>query len=1024
MDEGIYELLVTSGLDASLRDNALLRDVARIDKGDQPHILARHIAAVIATSLADISNPTERIDTANALLRVLDCPDAVVVDPPKQLLRLYRTPGPGIADRTSVRPATPLSDVALLTNAGHGEPSIGHEVPAEMASADAVDLLCAFIKWSGVRLLESQLRSLHAAGKPLRVVTTTYLGSTERTTLDRLVREYGAQVRVQYDAQRTRLHAKAWMFRRDSGFDTAYVGSSNLSSVALVDGVEWNVRLSRVVTPGALDRFESMFETYWNDPAFEEYVPDRDRDRLDDALAVASGKSLRTTETLSISGLQVRPFPYQQVMLEEIWSERLINDRHWNLVVAATGTGKTVLAALDYRHLADNGQQQPNLLFIAHRKEILQQALRTFREVCGDGAFGELYVDGARPERWRHVFASVQSLHSYGVENIPAQHFDVVIIDEFHHAEAATYRRVIGHLTPQELLGLTATPERSDGTDIRRWFDGRIATELRLWDALDAQLLTPFHYFGIADGTDLATISWRRGAYDVDQLEELYTGSDARVRIVLRALAEKVTDPRNVRALGFCVSVGHARFMAHRFNAAGIHARAVHGGTSSVEREASLRGLRDGSIQILFSVDVFNEGLDLPDVDTILMLRPTESATVFLQQLGRGLRSTPTKAVLTVLDFVGNQRAEFRWDRRLRAMTGRPRGRLINDVENGFPYLPSGCRVVLDELTQRTVLTGLKRQLAMRWPDMVAELRNLGAVTLGEYLADTGLALTDIVKSERSWSRLRRDAQLDPTPMTETEARLLRRMRAFAHVTDPLRREGYKLLSGSDTQFEQLAPVEQTLARMLFFNFFPDGGGFSSLDEGLEAIRSCPAVGAELGQIVDIVADTSRQYTYPINGTLGDMPLRIHGRYNREEILAALGAATMQSRPSHFREGVKYVRQANVDALFVTLAKTESSFSPTTMYRDYPISRQLFRWDSQSTTTKSSPTGRRYLDGSSTVLLFVRPERTDTLGPMPYLFLGPATAVDHHGDRPIAITWRLDHEMPAEFFNDAKVATA
>ncbi len=233
-----------------------------------------------------------------------------------------------------------------------------------------------------------------------------------------------------------------------------------------------------------------------------------------------------------LSGLEVRPYPHQAEILERLDVERVVHDRHRNLVVAATGTGKTVVAALDHRRLGDK-----SLLFVAHRREILEQSRAVYRNVLGDGSFGELYVGGARPERWRHVFASIQSLSAYGVDRLPPEHFDVVVLDESHHMEAATYRALLSHLRPQELLALTATPERADGVDIAdEFFDGRIAAELRLWDALAADLLCPFHYFGVADGTDLSSVAWRRGEYDVAALEKVFTGDDARVRVVLRTL--------------------------------------------------------------------------------------------------------------------------------------------------------------------------------------------------------------------------------------------------------------------------------------------------------------------------------------------------------------------------------------------------------------------------------------------------------------------------------------------------------
>ena len=535
MLEGLYESLLTKRLQAMLDDvtsSGLTESTQLVDAAEQPDVLARHIRDAAVRALSAESNADRRREMVNALLQQLGADDDQLAVAPSQLLSLVSPAAPGSPMRNTNRPATPLSDAALLTNA-HGEPSLGHEIRSELDSADQVDLLCAFVKWYGLRVIETQLLDLQRRGAPLRVITTTYMGATERRALDRLVRNFGAVVKIQYDSVRTRLHAKAWLFRRNTGFNTAYVGSSNLSRSAMLDGVEWNVRLSAIATPPLMQKFSATFETYWNDITFESYDPDRDRDRLDDALAEASGRKQTDRVTLSLSGLEVRAYPHQAEILESLTVERVVHDRHRNLVVAATGTGKTVIAALDYQRLCTpSSSERPSLLFVAHREEILKQSLRTYREVLSDPNFGELYVGGARPERWRHVFASVQSLTSYGVTNIPTDAYDVVVIDEFHHAQATTYRRITDHLNAEELLGLTATPERADGTDVRSFFGGRVAAELRLWDALSADLLCPFHYFGVADGVDLSHLQWSRGAYDQDALSNVYTGNDARPRRV------------------------------------------------------------------------------------------------------------------------------------------------------------------------------------------------------------------------------------------------------------------------------------------------------------------------------------------------------------------------------------------------------------------------------------------------------------------------------------------------------------
>lgn len=1019
MREGLYEHVVTAGLELTLDSLQVLEpELGKVDEADQSHVLTRHIAKAMHSRLVSIKDPVARLAAANAVLGAIDAIPDLLSDPVRELRALRLPDGPGRTPRLRHRPKTPLNDAALLTNA-HGEPSLASELRAEIDSADSIDLLCAFVMWHGLRLIEGELATARDAGIPIRVVTTTYIGGTQREALDRLVRDFGAEVKVQYDAKRTRLHAKAWLFGRNTGFDTAYVGSSNLTTSAMLEGVEWNVRLSKAATPSLMDKFRATFDAYWNSPEFESYDPDRDRDRLDDALLEAKGVKSSDRVTITPSWLEVRPYPYQQEMLDAIVVERVLHDRHRNLVVAATGTGKTVIAALDYRQLvAQAGGQAPSLLFVAHRREILEQSMRVYREVLSDGDFGELYVGGQRPERWKHVFASVQSLTSYGVANIPQDAYEIVVIDEFHHAEAKTYRRILDHLQPRELLGLTATPERADGTDVRSFFDGRTAAELRLWDALGADLLCPFHYFGIADGTDLRQISWSRGRYDEGQLADVYTGNDARARIVLTQVRNKIANVGEMRALGFCVSVAHAEYMTRVFNGAGIPARAVTGSTSSADRSEALRMLRAAEVNVLFTVDVFNEGLDVPDVDTVLFLRPTESSTIFMQQLGRGLRRTHRKAVLTVLDFVGYHRKEFSFSRKFAVLTGIHGKHLEKAVKEDFPFLPSGCQVRLDKQTQEVVLENLKSQIAGKWAQIVAQLRVTQDDSLESFLETSGLELSDVLRQgSRSWTKLRQDAGLETLPGSELEEKMLKRVRAFAHVDDPMRAAAYRsLLTDESRLYDDLSPAEQRLARMLYYSFWYDGGGFDSISQGFDAMRQEAAARAEVASVVDLGFEAARHVPVSLTGSLADVPLQVHARYQREEILAGLDFPRL---PNSFREGVFYFAERNVDAFFITLKKSEADYSPTTMYADYPISRDLFHWESQSTTSATSPTGRRYLDGSSTVLLFVRQEPRDDFGTSPYLFLGPATYVSHTGDRPIAITWKLETPMPTDFYNHA-----
>lgn len=1039
LDPGLYELLVTTGLSAALDDQTHQshdRTFADVDAADAPHVLTQHLSAVISRTLASLP-AEEQIETANRLLQAI--PEAVhsdTVTAGPQLLTSVTAP----MSPPPRRPSTPLTDVALFTNS-RSDPQLGSELRLEMASADHIDLLCAFVQWSGIRVLEDALRAAAERGVSIRVLTTTYIGATDRRALDYFVRELGAEVRVNYDSQSTHLHAKAWMFHRKSGFPTAYVGSSNMSRAALVDGLEWNVRLSKHATPTLLDKFSSTFATYWDDSAFAPYDPDTDAEYLDQMLAKNGAR--RGDGEVNVSLLDVRPYPHQQIMLDDLQSERETHDQHRNLLVAATGTGKTVIAALDYKRLAQDGPR-PSLLFIAHRQEILEQALRTYREILKDGAFGELLVGGARPSRGRHVFASVQSISREAeMERWDPSHFDVVVVDEFHHAEATTYRRLLDHFTPRELLGLTATPERSDGVNVANfYFDGRIASELRLWDALKADLLVPFHYFGVADGSDLQGIRFTRGRYDLGQLSALYTGNDARARIVLKTVADKVTDPSRMKALGFCVSVHHAHYMAEVFNAAGIPSLALSGESRSGERRDGLQRLRDGELACIFAVDIFNEGLDIPMIDTVLMLRPTQSATIFLQQLGRGLRRTEGKAVLTVLDFVGLQNENFRFDLKYRALTGLSRNRLEKSIRDKFPFLPPGSQIVFDEVAEDIVLHNVKQQLRLATKDLIADVRqhlptgtDPSRYALGSYLTDAERGMADVYgssdrtylgeKQPASWKALVDWAfPADASRLVDSEATaLFKKVCNLAHVDDQERVDRYRELL---TAHELPANLDSDLtAAMLYFTFWPSGHG-GGIRAGLERLRSLPELVKEVTQILDYRETTVRTLPQPLPGALGVSPLRSHAQYSREELLAGLGLGTLDAgAPGAIREGVEWMPSLKTDALLVTFKKSEADYSPTTLYHDYAINQELFHWESQSTTSASSPTGLRYQrhgEQGSNVVLFVRRAKTGDIGTEPYTCLGTAQFQSCEDSKPMQVVWKLDRRAPVELYLEARAA--
>lgn len=1029
LDKGIYERLITERLREQLE---ALSESSRVDERqlrsvDASDRIAWHVSRQVERALLDVDED-ERVEVgvrvARALLErlgelITDAadPGELPVDPAAVLHAVLGQRPDGSTDVIEL-PRIPLLDTTLLTNAP-GEGRLISHLKSEIESADRIDLVMAFIRRSGISPMLDQLRRHGGAGRPFRVLTTTYTDSTERKALDQLS-DLGADIRISYDLSTSRLHAKAWLFHRHSGFSTAYVGSSNLTHSAQGPGQEWNVRASAARNADVISKFGAVFDSYWESKHFVPYDPEQFEDERERAGRVDRGPHV------ILSPIELRPHPFQERLLELIQVSRE-QGHHRNLLVAATGTGKTVMAAVDYGRLREK-QPRARLLFIAHREEILDQSLATFRYALRDASFGEKWVGGARPTRFEHVFASIQSLNAGDLDALPPDHFDVVIVDEFHHAAAASYDRVLQHLKPVELLGLTATPERSDGLPILPWFDDRIAAELRLWDAIDQLHLAPFAYFGIHDGVDLRDIPWRRGrGYDSEALSNTYTSNDAWARLVLKQVDEHTT-VESTRGLGFCVSVEHAHFMADHFTRHGIDSVAVSGETPRADREAALRDLAAGKVRFVFSVDLFNEGVDVPSVDTILMLRPTESPTLFLQQLGRGLRKAPGKPVCTVLDFVGTHRKEFRFDRRYRALLGGSRREITTAVQQQFPFLPAGCHMQLDAQASEVVLSSLRDAIPTRWPAKVAELRSLRtdrpAIGLSDFLYESGLDLEDVYDGSKCWSDLQEAAGAATLPAGPNEVSLRRATGRLLHVDDMERISTYRLLLGSATAPDASALTERDrrLLRMLVAGVTAQAiTRATTLQEAVGLLWQHPQVRTELAELFEVLATRIDHVHAPLN-THPDTPLQIHARYTRVEILAAFGRGG-DAKIASWQAGVYAAKEENAELFAFTLDKSTGGFSPTTRYKDYAISERLIHWESQSMTRADSDTGLRYRNHEAegrSIFLFTR-LRTDDRA---FWFLGPATYRGHVGERPMAITWELDVPLSGDLYQSFAAAVA
>ena len=1023
---GLYEQLLTLALqdDLEAMTDPRLYAVAPVDAEDAHSAIAQFLEHLLANALATFRGGeaveqqqrlVQRIVTTLAEELGRDWTRRLSISTPlRRLLAVHAQP----PDSVPNRPDTPLARSALLTGT-RLDPNLGSQLRKEIATADRVDVLCSFIRWSGLRVLLDDLRQLTGRrsedGPRLRVITTSYMGATDPKAIEALSELPNTEIRVSYDTKRTRLHAKAYLFHRETGFGSAYIGSANLSNAALSEGLEWTTKISHYELPYLWSKITGTFETYWQDEEFQPYygeAPDRFRQAIDLERAA-------TVEPGVAVAFDLRPYPFQEEILDVLAAEREIQQKHRHLVVAATGTGKTMIAAFDYARICRERGRKPSLLFVAHREEILRQSAGAFRGVLRDQNFGDLLVGGRSPEQENHLFCSIQSYNARDLVRRAADAFEYIVVDEFHHAAAPSYRQLLNHVQPQILLGLTATPERSDQLDIYHWFDGRTSAEIRLPDAINRRLLCPFQYFGVSDAVDLDGLTWQRGGYRVEDLDNLYTGNDVRARLVLDKVHQLLLNPRHARGLGFCVSKAHAEFMAKFFGQHGVPSAALTSDSAAALRRSVQERLRNREINFIFVVDLYNEGVDIPEVDTVLFLRPTESLTVYLQQLGRGLRQHSKKECLTVLDFIGAQRREFRFASRFRALSTKPEGRLDREIEHGFPHLPSGCVIQLERVAQQRVLDNVRESVRLLRPRMIESLRNLGqylgrAPMIEEALEYLDTSLDELLK-RGLWSRLLADAGLKEVPSDPDEERLSRGLRRISHVECAEQiRQWFCLLDRTSNDI----PGDVRLAELLHVSLWGNDSKGWTLETAVDRLRQNPTATDDLRAILQYRlrhAPTHHAGRVPEVGG----PLTIHAAYTRDEILVGLGHWSLERRPDQ-REGVLHIAQTKVDAFFVTVQKTEADYSPTTMYEDYLISHEQFHWQSQSNTSVESPTGQRYINHRQvgyTPLLFVRETKSLPSGlPAPYYFLGPCEYISHEGSRPISIVWRLLRSVPARLF--------
>ena len=1037
-DDGLYDQVISEGMWSALSketdENG--RTLKALAPEDTPERLADVLACQLIRILDDLGGEghdklQRQLELVNSVLkdvrhRVGKAGDQI--DPLLEPLQLLHA-----VHRHSASPAFPDTGLALpwLFTAGKGSPSLLNELRRELAACDQVDILVSFITHSGVRKLLDVLQSVTALGAEdqprtkLRVLTTTYTGATEIQALDDLAKLPGCEIKISLDGRRTRLHAKAWLFQRRTGFGSAYVGSANLSGAALMGGMEWTVKFTERGQTDLFARAKAHFETLWEDSEFQTYDPANASHRvaLRDALQRESGDDIVARPTF----FDLQPKTYQQEMLDQLQIERE-HGRRRNLVVAATGTGKTVVAAFDYRRTCEMEGGRPRLLFVAHREEILKQALRTYREVLRDHSFGELLVGGIQLDRFDHVFATIDSVVARDlVARCGSGYWNTIVVDECHRLAAERFHDFVTTISPRILLGLTATPERSDGKPILDYFDNRPdgapAVELRLWHALDQQLLSPFEYYACDDETDFSSVPWEQPG-ELAAIDNLVTGNDVRARLVLNEWRRLAGDPARGRTLVFCVSVAHAEYMTGKLNQAGIKALCVVGNTAQDERRRAPERLSRGEVAALVTCDLYNEGVDLPLVDTLLLLRPTQSPVLFQQQIGRGLRLAKGKENCLVLDFVGRHREDFRFDRLLSTITGLSRGQLIEAVDKGFGALPPGCHIHLQRQARDQILGSLRKLVHQNWRRLRTELQTYMAlrgranVRMATFLREQAIELEDLYRrSGRSgWANLKRDAGLAAMTAGPEDDYLGRRFGDLLHLDDSERIDLLLRVGEPGVAYKPSNERECLLLQMLAYQIDGQHHQIGTGSDFLQRLIAHPDHRTELAELGEVLQARSTLHYRPIPG-LEDLPLCLHGAYGIREILTAIGWLTADRR-TPFQAGVLALHERKIELLFVTLDKREG-FHERITYHDYAISAERFHWQSQNSASPNTAGGRRYLespDNGWRFQLFVRRSKGEA-----YRACGPVTLERSEGARPMTVYWKLVVPLPVRLFQEFSI---
>ncbi len=1027
LQEGAYENIITSELQQDMKQaesDGLVCKQEEMDTSEAPSMLAEHVNKLVLNKLRDENlTAEERTDFVNRLIDFIgESKEEKIVDDKQMLSAVVskqEEAKQNATNQNTVRPLTGFRTSNLFTG-GQSNVPLNTEIERDIESADRINLIVSFLKLSGVNLIYDQLKKFcENPNHKLRIITTTYCGVTEAKAVERLASLPNTEIRISYNAKIERLHAKSYIFERNSGFSTAYIGSSNLSKSAQTDGLEWNIRVTNVENPHIIKTALATFNLYWNSHNFEDFN-EGGIEKLHKEL-----EEQRHPQQLHIGTLtKYVILPHQKQILDRLAAIREASIRR-NLIVAATGTGKTVISAFDYKLFAETNPHHNRILFVAHRQEILVQSCNTYRSVLRDANFGEVWAGQYKPAKdIDHLFISVQTFNSKFDETfsiLPADYYDYIVIDEAHHLVADSYRKILEHFSPKLLIGLTATPERMDGVSLLPDFCNQISAEIRLPIALNEGLLTPFQYLCISDNTDLTDEDLMQGSkYVATKLTEKLCNRE-RVGLIIDRLKFYLPDEQRCKALGFCATKEHARYMAESFSAYGLKADYLTADRNDL-RDILSKKLAKSEINYLFVVDIFNEGIDIPEIDTVLFLRPTESLTIFLQQLGRGLRLAPGKQLLTVFDFVAQLNKKYDFTSRFRSLMIRKDKSVVEQVKKGFTLLPHGCTIHMEKKAQQYVLENIQAAIYNK-SRLVNELRSYDHTpSLKEFIENNGQDVRLIYKGNLCWSYLKREAGHCIYDDDNNTCRFQKNLSNLVHANSVSYLHFIqKIVNNLDNINISFADErEKTYGIMLYYTLYGDKiskVGFDSIEEAIGTLKYYPTFISEIKELIEYLLTNLEIKTFAVGEGI-PLALEQYGNYTREEVFTIFGRQTANKKMQGSVTGVFNIEELNTELFFVTLNKSDKDFSPSTMYDDYIVSENQFHWKSQNTDTHQGK-GKRFIEQAKNkkkFLLFVRENKKDGFGnTCPFYCFGLIDYISSRDDKPMSIDWRMHQPILPQF---------